>query len=74
MRLSDLQTKNIINLNDGSLVGKIIDVEITDSGSIKSLIVEKYKSKLFFSSEGEIEIKFSQIKKLGNDVILIDMS
>jgi len=75
MRLSELQTKNIINLKDGSFVGKIIDIEIDELGKIINLIVEKNKTKLFFSSESnEIQIKFEQIKKLGNDVILIDMS
>lgn len=75
MRLSELQRKNIINLKDGSFVGKIIDVEINDEGNVVKLILEKYKTKLFFSSEpNEVEINFSQIKKLGHDVILIDMS
>ena len=71
MRLSDLQSKDIINMNDGKKVGSIIDVSITDDGRIDNLIVESggFFSKL--SNRNEIEIKWSQVKKIGEDVILV---
>ena len=72
MRLSDLQCKDIINVNDGKMVGSIIDVLINDDGSMDSLIVERGK---FFSkfSHGEIEVKWNQVKKIGEDVILVSI-
>ena len=72
MRLSDLQSKNIININDGKMVGSIIDVLVNNAGSMDSLIVERGK---FFSklSRGEIEIKWDQVKKIGEDVILVSI-
>ena len=72
MRLSDLQSKNIININDGKMVGSIIDVLVNNDGSMDSLIVERGK---FFSklSRGEIEIKWDQVKKIGEDVILVSI-
>jgi len=75
MRMSELQRKNIIDIENGTLIGKIIDLEINDSGKIVNLIVEKAKNKSFFSSDtSEVEVKFEQIKKLGNDVILVSFS
>lgn len=72
MRLSDLQNKDVINLVDGKKVGNIIDVSIDQDGKMSELIVEK--SKFFvsmFSNNGEIGIKWSQIEKIGEDVILV---
>lgn len=72
MRLSEIQSKDIITL-DGKLVGNIIDIVIND-GKIENLVVEK--SKFFISmlsSKNEIEIKWNQIKTIGDDVILVDL-
>lgn len=71
MRLSDLQDKNIVNVIDGKMVGSIIDVLINPDGSMNSLIVER--GKFFKLSHGEIEIKWSQVKKIGEDVILVSI-
>lgn len=71
MRLSELQSKQIITL-DGRLVGNIVDIVIID-GRIDNMIVEK--SKFFISmlsSKNELEIKWNQIKTIGDDVILVD--
>ncbi|MCI9233470.1 MAG: YlmC/YmxH family sporulation protein [Bacilli bacterium] len=75
MRLSDLQNKDVINLIDGKKVGNIIDVSIDSEGKMAELIVEK--SKFFvsmFSNNGEIGIKWSQIEKIGEDVILVKIT
>lgn len=75
MRLSDLQDKDIINVQDGSKIGNIIDVFIEKDGSMRALIIQK--NKLFsrvFSSKEEIEIKWEQIKKIGEDVILVSVA
>lgn len=75
MRLSDLQNKDVINMKDGKKIGNIIDITIEESGNMHSLIVER--SKFFismFSSSGEIEIKWNQIEKIGEDVILVTLN
>ncbi len=72
MRLSDLQSKDVVNVVDGKKVGNIIDVNINIEGHLESLIVEK--SKFFvsmFSSANEIEVRWPQIEKIGEDVILV---
>lgn len=62
MRLSELQNKDIININDGKKIGNIIDIVIESDGRMDGLIVEK--SKFFislFTNRSEIEIKWNQI-------------
>jgi YlmC/YmxH family sporulation protein len=75
MKLSELQRKDIINIKDGKKVGKIIDVEFDSNGYMIKFIIEKahFVKSLFTQSE-EIYIKFTQIKKMGEDVILIDIN
>ena len=73
MKLSDMQKKDIIFLKDGKKLGRIIDAEVeTNSGNLKSLLIEKKGIMSFFSSEPDMIIKFEQIKKIGEDVILVN--
>ena len=76
MKLSELEKKDIINLKNGKKVGKIVDVEfdITNGYLIKFVVEPTSIFKNLFNTSGELTIKFSQIKKLGEDVILIDIS
>ena len=63
MRLSDLQTKEIINMTTGKRLGMIIDVIINAEGNIKSLILEEKKMKRLSSRE-EYELDWKQISKI----------
>ena len=76
MRLSDLQNKYIVNVNDGKNIGNIIDVKIDEeNGSIISLVIEPNRT--FFSfNKGKIdtEIKWNSIEKIGEDVILVNIN
>ena len=74
MRLSDLQNKTIINLVDGKDIGNIIDLEINEDGTNKGLIVEKHKFLISsLSNKKEMLIKWKEIKKIGEDVILVSI-
>ena len=68
MRLSDLQTKEIINMTTGKRLGLIIDVIINAEGNIKSLILEEKKMKRTIK---EYELDWKQIAKIGDDIILV---
>ena len=72
MSLGELQNKDVVSIEDGKLIGSIVDVNIDDSGKITSLVIAK-KRFLFswFFSKHEVEITWSQINKIGKDVILI---
>ncbi len=72
MNLSDLQNKDIINVLDGKKVGNIIDARFNlETGVIEKLIIEPSKS-LFTLKNNCLEIEFNKIKKIGEDVILIE--
>ena len=75
MKISELQRKDIVNVNDGKVIGRIIDAIINEEdGSFEGFVIEKSKYIIsLFSTEGDITIKFSQIKKLGSDVILVEL-
>ena len=73
MKLSSLQSKDIININDGKCIGNIIDVNIDNEGRTLVLLVEKYKFFMSLFKNSVVEIKWNQIKKIGSDVILVDM-
>ena len=76
MRLSDLQNKYIVNINDGRNIGNIIDVKIDEnSGAIISLVIEPNKS--FFSfARGKVdtEIGWNTIERIGEYVILVNIT
>ena len=73
MRLSEIQNKDVININSGMKVGNIIDIKInSETGKIESLILEKKKFSSIFNSNDEIEIYWTQINKIGEDVILVE--
>lgn len=70
MRLSDLQRKEIVNIVDGKRVGIIIDIVVDEKGYINTLILEDRRGRKF--SREEYNIMWSQIVKIGDDIILID--
>ena len=76
MKLSELQKKDIINIKDGKKVGKIIDVEFdVNNGYMIHFVIEKaHILRNMFTTNDDVYVKFSQIKKMGEDVILIDIS
>lgn len=75
MNLSELSNKNIVNVLNGRNIGNIIDVKIKTDGSIESLVI-KPNNNFFqvFNKEEETLIKWSDIDKIGEDVILVKIS
>ncbi len=72
MRLSDLQTKNIVSMDSGKNIGSIIDVKINEKGMIEALVIEQNRNMLsFLNREGESLIYWNDIVKIGEDVILV---
>lgn len=71
MHLSDLQTKEIIDITTGRRMGIIIDVIVDISGKIKSLVLQEKRIKKFKMQE-ESEVTWNEIIKIGDDIILID--
>ncbi len=75
MRLSELQNKNLVNIENGKNIGNIIDVNIDyESGNIRSFIIETKGSILtFLNKDTDVEVKWNDIEKIGEDVILVNI-
>lgn len=75
MLISELQNKDIINANNGANIGKIIDMDIDSKGHINYFVVEPRKVLRRLSTNiGETNIKLDSVKKIGKDVILVDLA
>lgn len=74
LRVADLQKKEVININDGKRLGFLYDIEVDlETGRIGSIIIPG-GSRFFglFGRGEEYVITFSQIKKIGDDIILVE--
>lgn len=76
IKTSELRDKEIININTGKRLGNIVDVEVNlEEGKIEGIILPgESKFFRFFSKETEIYILWESIKKIGSDVILVDIN
>ena len=71
---SDFKYKEVINLSDGERLGFVYDMEIDlNSGSITKLIVPGREKKSVFSKSRGFKIPWDSIKKIGDDIILVDV-
>lgn len=75
VNFSDLRRKEVINLSDGVRLGCISDLEMDAvSGAVYAIIVPG-PPRLFglVRSDEELVIPYGKIKKIGDDVILVDI-
>ena len=73
MRVSELQIKDVVNITTGKRLGRIIDIDIDQKGVINYFVVEERHFFRFFKSREEFNIPMNQIKKIGEDVILVEI-
>lgn len=76
MKTSDLRQREVVNITDGKRLGFVTDLDIDlEKGMIKSIIIPG-QGKIFslFSKVGDYVIPWEQIKKIGADVILVELS
>ncbi len=73
MLLSDLQTKDVINMKDGNNIGRIIDAKIDINGKLVYFVTEEKKFIRKMTRGTEVTFSFEKIKKIGEDVILVDL-
>ena len=73
VRLSELQNKDVVDIMTGEKIGNISDVEISNvTGNVLKMIVYEKKGLINMLRGGEeVTITWSQIKKIGTDVILV---
>ena len=61
MKLSELQSKDVVSIQDGKKIGSIADATIDESGTLVSLTV--LKGHFAISKKDEFSVKWKQIKK-----------
>ena len=69
---TELRSKEVVNVNSGSKMGKIIDMIIDSNGKNVLGVVVPGVRKVFRASE-DIFIPWCNIAKIGTDVILISL-
>ena len=69
--LSEMQEKQIISIATGLNYGHIIDVQLDNNGNIVAFIAENRKLLRKSFKNEEISFKYSDIEKIGKDVILV---
>lgn len=73
----DLRNKEVINIYDGKSLGYVYDIEVNlEKGLIEGIIVPAQKSLFSFFGRGDNDyvIKWKDIKRIGDDVILVDVA
>ncbi len=76
MSLSELRTKDVINVQNGKQLGKVMDIEFSEvTGCVEAIVVPaefKFTSVLRGEKCG-IVIPWSRICKIGENVILVQL-
>lgn len=74
MLLKELQSRDVVNVVDGSKLGKITDIEIDfETGNILEITITKNKY-LFGFGDTRISIPWSKIEKIGGEVIIVNVN
>ncbi|MNI93609.1 PRC-barrel domain protein [compost metagenome] len=71
----DFKQKEVVNINDGKILGFVVDVHADfEQGEINSIIVAQ-TGKIFGNLLGKnnVTIPWTKIKKIGEDVILVEI-
>lgn len=74
IKISEIHSKDIVNISDGKVLGHIGDLDINlKTGAVESIIIGGTGKMLTFlgGKETEIVIPWNNIVKIGSDVILV---
>lgn len=72
---SSFKNKQVINICDGKCLGYVSDIEFDyNTGCITSIIIPKGNGLFRIIGNGEYVIPFCDVRKIGDDVIMVDIS
>lgn len=72
LNMSELQSKDIVNLADGTLLGHLTDIDINlENGRVDAIIIGGGRMKSLFQRDEETVVPWKNIVKIGSDVILV---
>ena len=76
MKIADLKNKEIINSEDGSRMGFVLDVDINlQDGRLEALVLQRQGGRFgWLGKERELMIPWRMIEKIGQDTILVSVS
>lgn len=78
VKISDLRTREVVNVVDGRRLGFIKDIDIDlEEGRVNAIILPGGAGGRFlgfFGKEEEIVVPWDKIKKIGMDVILVEIN
>lgn len=76
MKISELQVKDIVNMDNGKRLGQLTDLDINlNTGAIEALVINASGKMmgLFGKESEEIIIPWKNIIRIGSDVILVEV-
>lgn len=78
VKISDLRMREVINIADGRRLGPIKDIDIDlEEGRICAIILPGHGAGRFMGilgREEEVVVPWNRIRKIGIDVILVDLA
>lgn len=74
-RISDFRNKEVINISDGRRLGFVCDLEINmNDGRIEAMVIPgPGRFFWFFGRDSEYIIPWENVKKIGEDIILVEI-
>ena len=76
LNTDEIRNKEVINIFDGKSLGYVCDIEINlQAGTIDGIVLPGSRGifNLIGKGEEDIVIKWSDVKTVGEDVILVDV-
>ena len=75
VKLSDLRTREVINVLDGKKLGSITDIELdAERGRVLALVLPgSGKGWSVFARREELIVPWDKIVRIGHDVILVEI-
>jgi len=76
LKNSELKLKDVIDIKRGKKLGYIDDIDIeVENGQVKAFVVPAHQNRLFnfFLKKNDQIIHWSEIRKIGEDVILVEL-
>ncbi len=74
IEFNDLRMKEVVNVIDGKRLGRICNMIIDcETGLIRGIIVPAERSFSFFHANQDLYIPWGNIKKIGEDLILVEV-
>lgn len=76
IKISDLRTREVVNVQDGRKLGLIKDLDLdVDKGKINALVLPGPNRFInIFTRKDDIIVPWDRIVKIGRDVILVEVN